>query len=55
VWTEHFSLDNGRIVGRTTVGEATARLLRFNEDERVLERTLLQQLGEYPASTWPAA
>jgi hypothetical protein len=47
-WPEHFAFDGARIAGRTEVGEVTARLLRFNEDERVLERSLLQSLGDYP-------
>jgi hypothetical protein len=36
------------IVPITEVAEATARLLRFNDDDRVLERTLLQAAGDYP-------
>jgi len=47
-WTEHFALEGARIIGRTEIGIATARLLRLNDDERVLERLLLQRLGDYP-------
>ena len=47
-WEEHFTLERARIVGITPVGQVTVRLLRFNDDERILERSLLQLLGEYP-------
>ena len=45
-WEDHFNLLEGRIVGSTETGTVTARLLRMNEDERVIERRLLQMLGE---------
>jgi hypothetical protein len=32
----------------TPVGEVTARVLRFNAAERVIERRLLQELDLYP-------
>jgi hypothetical protein len=44
-WDEHFVMDGARIVGLTPVGQVTVTLLRFNEDERLLERTLLKQAG----------
>ena len=46
-WEEHFAFDEGRIAGLTEIGAVTATLLRMNEDERVIERRLLQLLGEY--------
>ena len=41
-------LEEARIAGLTEIGAVTAGLLRMNEDERILERRLLQLLGEYP-------
>jgi hypothetical protein len=37
-WTEHFSLQDGQIMGHTAAGRGTAVLLQFNTDERVIER-----------------
>ncbi len=45
-WDEHFVIDGARIVGLTPIGQVTVTLLRFNEDERLLERLLLQQTGK---------
>jgi HNH endonuclease len=47
-WADHFCLDGARILPLTPIGEATARILRFNYDERVLERELLRSIGRYP-------
>ena len=46
-WEDHFKLQEGRIAGSTEIGVVTARLLRMNENERVIERRLLQMLGDY--------
>ena len=45
VWHEHFSLDaDGRIVGQTPAGRATARLLDMNGSPQLdLRRELIQQ------------
>jgi hypothetical protein len=44
-WTEHFSYDGARVVGKTPVGRATASLLRMNDAERLRVRSLLLELG----------
>jgi hypothetical protein len=44
-WDEHFVINGARIIGLTAIGQVTVTLLRFNEDERLLERLLLQQAG----------
>jgi hypothetical protein len=49
VWYEHFKIDGATIQPLTPTGEATARLLRLNAAERVVERRLLQDLGLYPS------
>jgi hypothetical protein len=46
-WDEHFKLDGPVIQPLTPVGEATARILRLNIAERVIERRLFQALGRY--------
>jgi len=48
IWVEHFLLRNGRIEGLTPVGRATAKLLRFNTPNRILERQLLVAQKQYP-------
>ena len=51
-WAEHFQLRGGRIEWRTSIGEVTARLLKFNELDRTSEREELKARGAYPS---PAA
>ncbi|MBF2018312.1 MAG: HNH endonuclease [Rivularia sp. T60_A2020_040] len=48
VWDEHFYLENGRIEGKTQIGQATTRLLKLNVPNRVLERQVLMNQGLYP-------
>ena len=47
-WEDHFRLTGAVIQPLTRTGEATARLLRLNAAERVIERNVLQRLGRYP-------
>lgn len=44
-WDDHFELDGEVIFGKTPVGRATIRILRFNRPEQVAVRRLLIQLG----------
>ena len=44
---EHFKVRGPVIQPLTAVGEVTARMLRLNAAERVIERRLLQALGQY--------
>jgi len=48
-WAEHFVLKGHRIEGRTPIGIVTAKLLRFNVAERLLERKTLIQLSLFPS------
>lgn len=48
-WGAHFRLAGALIEPITVVGEATARILRFNDQERVAEREALLAQGRYPA------
>lgn len=47
-WAEHLHLKGVVIEPRTAIGEATVRVLRINEAERILERRVLHGLGRYP-------
>jgi hypothetical protein len=44
VWSDHFALSGGRILGLTPKGRATARLLNMNDSRRIELRLLW--LGE---------
>jgi len=46
-WGEHFRLDDNAIQPLTDIGEVTARILDFNNDERILERQELITVGRY--------
>ena len=48
LWGDHFRLEGAVIEPLTPEGAVTARLLKLNSSERVLERILLQRLGAYP-------
>ena len=47
-WRDHFSLHGVIIEPRTRIGEVTAKILGFNEPERIMERQVLQRIGRYP-------
>ena len=47
-WAEHFVLDGVTIVALSDIGEATARILDFNNSDRLLERQALSAIGRYP-------
>ena len=47
-WADHFQLDGVVIEPRTPIGEATAKVLGFNETERIVEREALRHIGRYP-------
>jgi 5-methylcytosine-specific restriction endonuclease McrA len=48
IWEEHFVLNDARIEGITQIGRATARLLKLNAPNRILERQVLINQGRYP-------
>jgi hypothetical protein len=47
-WSDHFQVKGAMIVPLTAVGTATARILRFNDEDRLLERDVLRNEGRYP-------
>jgi len=52
LWSEHFALEDMRIIALSDVGEVTVRILDFNNSERLLEREAFTAMGRYPS---PAA
>ena len=48
IWTEHFRLDDARIIPISAEGRATATLLQFNQPARVAERVVMIAKGQYP-------
>ncbi|MFN7945666.1 MAG: HNH endonuclease signature motif containing protein [Blastocatellia bacterium] len=49
-WADHFVLNKAFIRSLTEIGEVTARILGFNQEERLLERQGLIADGHYPSS-----
>ena len=37
-WEKHFGIDSGRMYAKTSIGEATIKVLKMNEIERIIER-----------------
>ncbi len=48
-WADHFRLDEAVIQPTTDIGEVTARILDFNNEDRILERQALIAVGRYPS------
>ncbi|MDJ0620126.1 MAG: HNH endonuclease signature motif containing protein [Calothrix sp. MO_192.B10] len=42
-WSDHFAFDEAAIIGLTNEGRTTAKLLQFNNDERLAERKRLSR------------
>lgn len=49
LWSDHFDLKGAVIQPRTDIGEATARILDFNSNSRVMERQILVTEERYPS------
>lgn len=49
-WAEHFVLDGVTIVALSDIGGGTARILDFNNSERLFERQTLRAIGRYPSA-----
>ena len=50
-WADHFKLVGSRIEPITVIGAVTARILGFNEMDRLLERQALQAMDRCPNPT----
>jgi hypothetical protein len=49
-WSEHFRLEGAVISPVSAIGEATARILGFNDRDRLVERQILIDRGLYPSA-----
>lgn len=50
-WLDHFEIDNLQIKAITDIGEVTLKMLKLNEEHRILERELLLETGSFPSSS----
>ncbi len=48
-WSDHFFLRDARIEPLTNLGEVTVRILKLNDQDRILERQLLIYVNQYPS------
>jgi hypothetical protein len=53
-WHEHFVFEAGVIKPLTSIGRVTVRLLRINEEDRVVDRRDLAEIGELRIPTQPS-
>lgn len=44
-WTDHFSIEDGHIIPLTAYARVTVKILRFNDEERVVERKSMIDAG----------
>jgi hypothetical protein len=49
-WSEHFRLEGAYIQPLTKIGEVTVRIFGFNSEDRLLERSLLIEVGSFPSA-----
>ncbi|WP_028526270.1 HNH endonuclease [Runella limosa] len=47
-WHKHFETQQGKIIAKTLVGEATLKIFRFNHPDLLILRQLLSLQGRYP-------
>jgi homogentisate 1,2-dioxygenase len=50
IWHEHFEISGALILSKTEVGEATIKILKFNDVERIIERQNWLDSGMFPHS-----
>jgi hypothetical protein len=52
VWAEHFEIkDDMQIMGLTSEGRTTIQVLQMNDEERLENRRVLVEIGEYPCQS----
>jgi HNH endonuclease len=39
IWNEHFEIENGFIYAKTNIAQATVKVLKMNEIDRIIERS----------------
>ncbi|MCA9950233.1 MAG: HNH endonuclease [Anaerolineales bacterium] len=47
-WYEHFVIESGKILARTSIGRVTILILQLNRPNRIEVRKILQQTKQYP-------
>ena len=47
-WNEHFETNRGEILAKTNIGKATIKLLKMNDVDLMILRTMLSEIGRYP-------
>ncbi len=47
-WSKHFQVEEGEIIPQTRIAEATVKLLKLNEPERIIHRKILMEIDCYP-------
>ena len=47
-WEDHFAIEGAQIKPLTDIGEVTAQIFGFNNEEQILEREELISSGRYP-------
>jgi hypothetical protein len=47
-WKEHFHIEDGHILPKTLIGQATVKILDFNNLQLVINRQLLTEAKRYP-------
>lgn len=47
-WLDHFEISNALILPKTEIGEATVKILDFNNSERLQERQMLFLTNNFP-------
>ena len=49
-WHDHFEINMGEILPKSSIGAATVKILDFNQPERIILRQTLIGIGQYPVS-----
>lgn len=47
IWEEHFLLNEGLIIAKTEIGEATIKIFKMNDIERLIFRKQVIELGQF--------
>jgi hypothetical protein len=48
-WSDHFAWRGPILIGKTAIARATIDVLRINDPDRVEQRRMLMEIGEFPA------
>ncbi|HEV3082499.1 MAG TPA: hypothetical protein VGY66_22130 [Gemmataceae bacterium] len=48
-WSDHFAWRGPILIGKTAIARATIDVLRINDADRVEQRRMLMEIGEFPA------